>query len=107
MEKFVVIDEAELGKERYLFIVEAKRSSLGANGTMLVSMNDIGDKYDGSTIHGFVTTGDGCRMLKYHDRPFQVPDKTEVPSVLEEKNLLFYLLLESVLVPRLIIMLSG
>jgi len=41
-EEFVVLDEVDLGKERYLFIVEAKRSSLGAAmGQYLVSMKDI------------------------------------------------------------------
>ena len=78
-EEFVVIDEVELGKERYLFIVEAKRSSLGAAmGQCLVSMKDIGDKNDGSIIYGFVTTGESWRMLKYHDGSFQVTDKMEV-----------------------------
>ncbi|KAF8534478.1 hypothetical protein BDD12DRAFT_860159 [Trichophaea hybrida] len=78
-EEYVVIDQISLAEERYIFVVEAKRSSLGAAmGQCLVSMKDMGDNNGGGVVYSFVTTGESWRMLSYDGKSFQVTDKIDV-----------------------------
>jgi len=79
--EFVVIDEIEITEENYIFIVEAKRDSLGkAMGQCLLAMKGMGDSNHGGIVYGFVTTGNTWRMLRYDasDGLFLVPNKIEV-----------------------------
>ncbi|KAF8540341.1 hypothetical protein BDD12DRAFT_29888 [Trichophaea hybrida] len=58
MEEFIVVD-LTVGEENFIFIVEAKRSSLGlAMKQCLLVMKDMSDNNGGSTVYRFVTTGD-------------------------------------------------
>ncbi|KAF8543477.1 hypothetical protein BDD12DRAFT_874574 [Trichophaea hybrida] len=85
MEEFVVIDLISVGEEKFIFIVEAKRSSLGlAMKQCLLAMKD---NNGGGTVYGFVTTGDSWRMIRY-DGTFQVTDKFEIlfGSIEEDKE---------------------
>ncbi|KAI5839543.1 hypothetical protein DFP73DRAFT_561266 [Morchella snyderi] len=76
-EEFVVMDRISVGQERFVVIMEAKRSSLGeAMKQCLLAMKDARDN-GGGEVYGFVTTGDTWRMLKY-DGKFQMTNKMEV-----------------------------
>ncbi|KAF8416553.1 hypothetical protein BGX38DRAFT_760450 [Terfezia claveryi] len=53
-------------EERYIFIIEAQRESLGdAMGHCLLAMKDMGDSNHGGVLYEFVATGDSWRMLRY------------------------------------------
>lgn len=86
--KFVVMDRISVGQERFVLIVEAKRSSLGeAMKQCLLAMKDARDKNGGGEVYGFVTMGDTWRMLK-HDGEFQMTNKIDVlfDTMSEEKE---------------------
>ncbi|KAF8453101.1 hypothetical protein BGX38DRAFT_1141702 [Terfezia claveryi] len=71
-EEIVAIDLIEVDIEKFIFVVGAKRSSLGqAMKQCLLSMKDMHDNNGGGEIYGFVTTGRGWRMLKYDGGSFQ------------------------------------
>jgi len=82
-EEFVVVDrvsvtEGKALEAKYIFIVEAKKSSLGAAMRQcLLSMKDMGDSNHGGVVYGFVTTGESWRMLSYDGALFQVTEKIE------------------------------
>lgn len=87
-EEFVVMDRISVGQERFVLIVEAKRSSLGeAMKQCLLAMKDARDNNGGGEVYGFVTTGDTWRMLKY-DGEFQMTNKIDVlfDTMSEEKE---------------------
>jgi len=76
-----VINGIEITEEKYIFIVEAKRDSLGnAMGQCLLAMKDMGDSNHGGVLYGFITTGDTWRMLRYDvfDESFLMTNKIEV-----------------------------
>lgn len=80
-EEFFVVDGIEIMEEKYIFVIEAKRDSLGkAMGQCLLAMKDMGDSNHGGIVYGFVTTGDTWRMLRYDasDGSFLVSNKIEV-----------------------------
>lgn len=70
-EEFVVVDRISVTEEKYVFIIEAKRVSLGAAMKCLLSMKDMGDSNHGGVVYGFVTTGESWRMLRYDGTLFQ------------------------------------
>ncbi|KAF8472134.1 hypothetical protein BDZ91DRAFT_717287 [Kalaharituber pfeilii] len=80
-EEFVVTDAIEIMQEKYIFIVEANRDSLGrAMGQCLLAMKDMGESNHGGMVYGFVTTGVTWRMLRYDgsDGSFLVTNRIEV-----------------------------
>ena len=63
------MDLIEVDIEKFIFVVEAKRSSLGqAMKQCLLAMKDMHDNNRGG---GFVTTGMSWRMIRYDGRSFQ------------------------------------
>ncbi|KAL7271813.1 hypothetical protein RUND412_005401 [Rhizina undulata] len=78
MEKFVVMDFVSLREKNFVLIVEAKKVSLGeARKQCFLSMKDMRDNNGGSTVYGFITTGDSWRMASY-DGTFQMSEKMEI-----------------------------
>ena len=78
-EEFVVMDFISVEAERFIFIVEAKRSSVGqAMKQCLLAMKDAWDNNGGGTVYGFVTTGDDWRMLSYNGSGFVITERFTV-----------------------------
>jgi len=67
VEEFVVMDLVSVDDEKFILIVEAKRSSLGqAMKQCLLAMKDMRDNNGGvGEVYGFVTTGEFWRMISY------------------------------------------
>ncbi|RPB15816.1 hypothetical protein P167DRAFT_542534 [Morchella conica CCBAS932] len=78
-EEFVMVDLVSVTEEKFIFIVEAKRSSLGqAMKQCLLAMKDMRDNNGGvGEVYGFVTTAEFWQMLSY-DGAFQVTNKLDV-----------------------------
>ena len=89
-EEFVVVDEITVTKERFVLIVEAKRSSLGdAMKQCLLSIKDMWDSNGGGEVYGFVTTGDLWKMITYDGGVFRMtwPFFAMFPGMGKEKEL--------------------
>ncbi|KAI5839540.1 hypothetical protein DFP73DRAFT_208286 [Morchella snyderi] len=90
MEDFVMVDLISVEDEKFVLIVEAKRSSLGlAMKQCLLAMKDMRANNGGvGAVYGFVTTGESWRMISY-DGTFQVTNKMDVifDTMDEEKEL--------------------
>jgi hypothetical protein len=70
-QEFVLVDLIGLEDEKYVFVVEAKKSSLGeAKRQCLLAMKDMGDRNGGGVVYGFVTTGEQWQMLRYDGTVF-------------------------------------
>ncbi|KAA8909404.1 hypothetical protein FN846DRAFT_889014 [Sphaerosporella brunnea] len=77
-EEYVVVDMISVMGENFIFIVEAKRSSLGeAMKQCLLAMKDTRDDNGGGRVYGFVTTGESWRMLRYDGSSFTQTRKIE------------------------------
>ena len=77
-EEFALIDLVSLTEEKFIFIVEAKRSSLGKGVRQcLLSMKDMRDNNCKGEVYGFVTTGTQWQMIRY-DGTFRVTDPMQV-----------------------------
>ena len=86
-EGFVVVDRISATESKFILIVEAKRSSLGAAMEQcLLPMKDVGDSSNGSVVCSFITTGESWRMLSYDGASFQVTEKTKAASKSIGKN---------------------
>ena len=78
-EEFVMVDLISVKKERFILIVEAKRSSLGqAMKQCLLAMKDMSDNNGGGEVYGFVITGKGWQMLRYDGVSFQMTEEMVV-----------------------------
>ena len=80
-EEFVVVEEVSLTKDMALFIVEAKRSSVGAAMKQVsLTMKDARDNNGGGVVYGFSTTGETWQMLTYNGEEFLASQKMDVVS---------------------------
>jgi len=78
-EEFVVVDTITVLEEMFVFVIEARRSSLGeAMKQCLLAMKDVRDNNGGGRVYGFVTTGESWRMLGYDGTSFALTEKIEV-----------------------------
>ena len=65
------MDLIEVDIEKFIFVVEAKRSSLGqAMKQCLLAMKDMHDNNRGGEVYGFVPTGKSWRMIRYDGGSF-------------------------------------
>ena len=80
-EEFVVVDLISVTEERYVFVVEGKRSSIGkAMKQCLLAMKDMEDNNgtgDGK-VYGFVTTGEVWQMIEYDGKSFRMTNNINV-----------------------------
>ncbi|KAG0634855.1 hypothetical protein HOY80DRAFT_1140366 [Tuber brumale] len=78
-QEFVMLDMIGVGNRKFVFVVEAKKSSLGgAKRQCLLSMKDMGDRNGGGVVYGFVTTGEQWQMLRYGGAVFSQTDNFQV-----------------------------
>lgn len=71
-EEFAVLDLVSVQHERFIFIVEVKRPSLGqAMKQCLLAMKDMRDNNGKGKVYGFVTTGEQWQMLEYDGTLFR------------------------------------
>jgi len=72
MEEFVVIDRIAVGEDKFVFVIEAKRTSVAqAMKQVLLSLKDSRDNNGWGTVYGFVTSGQQWKMLSYDGALFQ------------------------------------
>ncbi|KAG0642764.1 hypothetical protein HOY80DRAFT_1020509 [Tuber brumale] len=70
-QEFVLMDLIGVENKKYVFVVEAKKSSLGeAKRQCLLAMRDMGDRNSEGVVYGFVTTGEQWQMLRYDGTVF-------------------------------------
>ncbi|KAA8909937.1 hypothetical protein FN846DRAFT_940635 [Sphaerosporella brunnea] len=75
-EAFVLMDLISVAKDKFVFVVEAKRSSVGeAMKQLLLAMKDARDIDNGGTVYGFTTTGDIWQMVSYNGEAFEVTEQ--------------------------------
>jgi hypothetical protein len=78
-EEFVLMDLISMANDnKFVFIVEAKRSSVGeAMKQLLLAMKDdardIND--DGGAVYGFTTSGDIWQMVSYNGESFEITEQ--------------------------------
>ena len=79
VEEFVLMDLISVKESNYVFIIEAKASSLGqAMEQCLLSMKDARDDNGGGVLYGFITTGESWKVLKYDGASFQMTRKIDI-----------------------------
>ena len=75
-EEFVGLDYISVTEGKFVFIIEAKKTSLGqAKKQAFLSMKDARDNNGGGTIYGFITTGEQWQMIGYNDKGFCLSSK--------------------------------
>ncbi|KAF8420079.1 hypothetical protein EV426DRAFT_613370 [Tirmania nivea] len=77
MEEFVLMDRISYSEERFILVVEAKRSSLRqALKQCLLALKGMGDNNgDGSKVYGFITTGKPWQMIEYDGVSFRMTEE--------------------------------
>ncbi|KAF8470851.1 hypothetical protein BDZ91DRAFT_791810 [Kalaharituber pfeilii] len=71
-EEFVIVAILGLDAEKFIFVVESKRSCVAqAMKQCLLSMKDMWEHNGGGKIYGFVTTGKSWRMIGYDGGSFE------------------------------------
>ncbi|PUU78825.1 hypothetical protein B9Z19DRAFT_1125968 [Tuber borchii] len=65
-QEFVMIDIVGVDDRKFVFLMEAKKSSLGeAKKQCLLAMKDMGEMNGGGVVYGFVTTGEAWQLLRF------------------------------------------
>lgn len=78
-EEFVVMDLVLVTNEKFVLIIEAKRTSLGQSMKQyLLTMKDRWGSNSGGVLYGFVTTGESWRMIRYGGILFEKIEKVDV-----------------------------
>jgi len=78
-QEFVTVDLIGVGKTKFIFVVEAKRTTLGqAKIQCLLAMRDMGGINGGGAVYGFVTTGHHWQMIRYDGKEFKQTDTFDV-----------------------------
>ena len=89
MEEFVVMDIISLEEQKFVLVVEAKRSNMGsAMKQLLLSLKDMRDLNGQGRVYGFATTGDCWQMVIYDGSKFEATEDFKVvfPSMAEDKK---------------------
>ena len=70
-QEFITVDMIGVGDQKYVFIVEAKKSSVGeAKIQCLLPMNDMQSINGGGVVFGFVTSGQQWQMIRFDDENY-------------------------------------
>lgn len=79
-EEFVIVDVINITQERFILIIESKRSSIGdAMKQCLLSVKDAYDNNnDGKNIYGFMTTGDSWQLVTYNGINFNMSEDFKI-----------------------------
>ena len=101
-EEFIMMDLVSLREEKFVLIVEAKRTSLGqATKQCFLAMKDMADRNgDDSIMYGFITTGESWRMVQYDGTSFKMTCRIDVlyQRMAQEKEKAIWMKDHSVLV---------
>ncbi|KAG0137541.1 hypothetical protein HOY82DRAFT_535565 [Tuber indicum] len=69
--EFALVELVGAGPQKFVFVVEAKKSSLGeAKRQCLLAMKNIGEDNGGSVVYGFVTTEEQWQIIRYDGTVF-------------------------------------
>ena len=75
-QEVVVVDRITYNKEKFILVVESKRSSLGqALKQCLLALKDMRDNNGDGKVYGFLTTGTLWQMVEYDGRSFRLTEK--------------------------------
>ncbi|RPA94610.1 hypothetical protein L873DRAFT_1814168 [Choiromyces venosus 120613-1] len=78
-QEFVGIDIIGIPDEKFVFVVEAMKSSIGqAKRQCLLALKDIADNNGGGIVYGFVTSGAEWQMIRYDRIAFTQTDRFQV-----------------------------
>ncbi|RPA98975.1 hypothetical protein L873DRAFT_1643942, partial [Choiromyces venosus 120613-1] len=70
------VDRISLTEERYVFVIEAKRSSLAqALKQCLLAMKDMGDNNSDGVVYGLITTGSLWQMMTYDGKSWSLTEQ--------------------------------
>jgi hypothetical protein len=88
LEEFVVIDFINVNTDRYILVVEAKRSTIAESLKQCVlALKDAYDNNnDGKCIYGFLTTGLSWQLVVYKDERFSLSEDFKVAFPLMKKD---------------------
>ncbi|RPB18614.1 hypothetical protein L211DRAFT_815272, partial [Terfezia boudieri ATCC MYA-4762] len=76
MDEFVVIDRIEVSEEKFVLIIEAKKSNTGeAIKQCLLSLKDAWDNNGQGEVFGFITTGRHWQMARYDGISFVMTEE--------------------------------
>ncbi|KAF8455173.1 hypothetical protein BGX38DRAFT_216177 [Terfezia claveryi] len=79
VEEFAVVDLISVTEEKFVIVIEVKRSSVGqAMKQCLLSMFDMRGNNDSGKVYGFITTGESWRMISFDGTSFQLTYKFDV-----------------------------
>ncbi|PUU82250.1 hypothetical protein B9Z19DRAFT_1121016 [Tuber borchii] len=77
--EFIGMDTLEIGKRKFVLVVEAKNSNLAlAKRQCLLALKDMRDNNRGGVVYGFVTTGELWQMILYDGKDFKQTGRFEV-----------------------------
>lgn len=77
--EFVIVELVDVGKQNFILLVEAKRSSLAkAEKQLLLSLKDLRDNNGSGEVYGFATIGESWRMFKYDGVSFCKTEKMDI-----------------------------
>jgi len=66
VEESVVVGQIAVAEEKFVLVIEAKRTSIGQPiKKLLLAMKDAWDSNGGGLVYGFVTTGQHWQVLSY------------------------------------------
>jgi hypothetical protein len=88
-EEFVVVDLISVREERFIFVIEGKRSSIGkAMRQCLLAMKDMRDNNGVGIVYGFMTTGELWQMVTYDGELFKMTESffALFPDMEEDKE---------------------
>jgi hypothetical protein len=90
LEEFVVIDIIDVDIDKYILIVEAKRSTIAESlKQCALALKDAYDNNsDGKSIYGFLTTGLSWQLIVYKDQRFSLSEdfKVAFPRMKQDKQ---------------------
>ncbi|CUS10967.1 unnamed protein product [Tuber aestivum] len=78
-EEFVGMSVIGVGNQKFVFVVEAKKASIGqAKKQCMLALKDMGDNNGAGIGFGFVTTGEQWQMICYDCKVFTQTDRFQV-----------------------------
>ena len=78
-QEFVLVDVIGINEEEYVFVVEAKRTSMSlALKQCLLSMREAQLHNGGGKVFGFITTGGHWRMIEYDGKKFRQSEEINI-----------------------------
>lgn len=79
-EEFVIVDAIDIGEEKYIMIIEAKKASLAEcfKQCILALKDSYDNNNDKKTVYGFLTTGVSWQLVTYNENEIKISDDIKV-----------------------------